>query len=189
MDSTAKEFKQITVNLLPQEIILQKSYSAKLIILRKISLTTLFLMVALTALTLVLRLDQNLHLKKSSDNLAYAQDQVSALQEKERNALLLKQRISAIANLLNLDNQRKELFNMVTEFAPPEIVLGKVSIDKNNNLAMEISSSSLLGVEKLFNNLSDPNKTNNLFKKVDLDGLSLDKDGMYHFSLNITVNK
>jgi hypothetical protein len=78
---------------------------------------------------------------------------------------------------------------MLTTIIPDDVKISESMMDKKGILSFSVKSGSLSGVETLFNNFKDSNKTQGLIAKVDLEGLTLGKNGVYSMELKITPKK
>ena len=176
---------RLAINLLPLEIILSRKQYSKFSLISKISVIALVVLVFLTSATLALRFSQTFDLKKAEQGLAMAEGKVGTLKDREGQLAALKKRLDSINSILGGDEKRKEIFNLVVYLVPPDIQILEVSVDKNGNMFISLSSSSLSSITTLFDNLGDKEKNSDLISKVDLDGLSLGRDSVYRFSLKI----
>ena len=184
-EKAAPTITKISVNLLPQEILLQKGQRSKLLLINKISIFTLVVLVFFTSATLALRLIQGSALQKSQQSLVYAQDRVTSLKDKEQQIFLLKDRLDSIQSLSDLDVKRREIFNLVVFLTPPDIHILEISVDKDGNMNISLVSPSLSSIGTLVSNLGNQEKNSNLISRVELQGLSIGKDFVYRFSLRI----
>ncbi len=176
---------KLMINLLPLEIILDRKQHFKLIFISKVSIIALLILIFFTSSTLALRFSQTFELKRAEEGLVVAESRVSSLKDKEGQAIALKKRLDSISSILGGDSLRKAIFNMVIYLVPPNIQVQEVSVDKNGNISIDMSSSSLPSIQTLIDGLGDKEKNSDLISKVDLDGLSLGRDSVYHFSLKI----
>lgn len=175
----------LLVNLLPAEELYRRKQSFRLALINKLSILLLTVLIFLTSTALVLRLTQNLQLKGVQNNLAKAETKVAGLKGKEEQAFILKERLASISKLLGGDSKRKAIFNLVVFLTPAEIMFSEVTVDRNGNMNLSLSSPTLASVETLISSLEDRGKNSDLIAKVNLEGLSLGKDATYHFSLKI----
>ncbi len=179
----------LSVNLLPKELIQKRLQTSKLSTLNKISVAALVALIFLTSVALTIRISQNAQLKRAQDGLAYAESRVSSLSEKEGQALILKNRLELIQKVKGLDSKLKAVFNVVIYLTPTDIQVLEASVDKNSNMSLSLNSSSLSSIETLINNLSNKEKNYDMIQKVDLEGMTFGKDGVYRFILKITPKK
>lgn len=176
----------ILINLLPQEVLLQRKQNSKLVLVNRLSIGVLVALVFFTSTTLALRIMQNSELEGAKNGLVYATERVSGLKSKEDKTLILKERLGLITILVEGDHIRKEIFNLVVYLTPPDMQISEALVDKNGNMTASFSSPSLSAVQTLVNNLSDKEKNSDLVTKVSLEGLSLGKDSIYRFTLKVS---
>lgn len=174
-----------TINLLPPEILAQRKQSFKISLLNKLSILALLALIFFTAITLALRVMQSFTLKSSEEGLVKAEEKVTALQGKEGQILILKQRLNVISNLMGADNKRKAIFNLIVFLTPAQMQITEGSVDKSGNMSLSLISPSLSILESFLADLASPQKNLNMISKVDMEGLSLGKDSNYRFSLKI----
>lgn len=175
----------ISINLLPKEILLQRQQSTKLNFLIKLSTGLLILLIFLASATLAMRIAQNLEFKKASDSVAYAQERETNLQSREAQLAFLKERLSLIDQFSQKDKKIKEVFNLVVNLIPQDIQISELSVDKSGNMVILLSTNNLLSLEKMIEDLGNKEKNSNLIKKMSMEGLTRGKDGVYRFSLKI----
>lgn len=177
---------QISVNLLPQEVILQRSQSSKLSKVTKLSFGLLVVLIFFTSATLALRVSQMYQLNQTQQGLARAQERLAGFQNKEGQMVVLKQRLDAIQSLIGTDEGKKSIFNLIVYLTPSDMQISDLTVDRNSNLMVSFSSPSLVAVETLISSLGDTGKNFDLISKVHLEGLSYGKDSVYRFTLKIT---
>lgn len=180
---------RIIVNLLPSEILMERKQSYKILLINKISIAALLVLIFFASATFGLRIYQGMEFKNVQDNLVYAEGKVASLQDKEGQLLTLKQRLEQIQKLLEGDNKRKGIFNLLIFLVPSEIQISEMSVDKNGEANISLTSSQISSITTLFSNLSSKEKNGGLISKVELQGLSLGRDGVYRFALRIIPKK
>lgn len=180
---------RLMINLLPLEIILNRKQHFKLKFISKISIIVLLILIFFTSSTLALRFSQTFELKEAEQGLAMAETKVTDLKDKEGQAIALKKRLDSISSILGSDNLRKAIFNMIIYLVPPNMQVLEVNVGKNGDMNIDLESASLSSIQILIDGLGDKEKNSDLISKVDLDGLSLGKNAVYHFSLKIIPKK
>ncbi|MDD2823297.1 MAG: hypothetical protein PHQ59_04445 [Candidatus Daviesbacteria bacterium] len=180
---------KISINLLPQTVLLERIQSSKLSLVNKLSIGVLVLVIILTVGVLLLRINQNRESSKMMDEVKVAEDKVLSFRNKEVAVYALKNRLDAISSKLGTDEKVKTMFNLIVYLTPPEVTLTDVSVDKNGSITASFNSKSLAGIDKLFLGLSNKETNMNLVSKVDLAGISLGKESTYRFSLRIAAVK
>ena len=172
-----------SVNLLPPEMLHKQN--PKIALINKISIFTLTTLVFFTSATLALRLSQNFELQNVKKNLVRAEEKVTSLRGSEERVTLLKERLAAIQGIMSGDIKRKTIFNLIVYLIPPEIQVSELSVDKGGNVNLALSGTSSLFLQTLTDNLANQEKNSDMITKVDLDGLSIGKDGIFRASLKI----
>lgn len=176
----------ISVNLLPQDVILQRNHSAKLSLLNKLSITLLVVLTFFTSVTLTLRIAQSTELDHTRNNFAYAQDEVSGFKDKEEQLVILKRRLAGIESIIGSDTKKKALFNTILYLIPPGVQISDAEIDKKGVMSLTINTSSLDEINQYITALGSKDKNSDLVSRVDLDSLTSSKDNIYYLTLRIT---
>lgn len=180
---------KLSVNLLPQEILIERIQSSKLSLINNISIALLIVVILLTSATLGLRFTQNLELKAAQDNLVQAENKITSFKDKEVTLLSLKQRVASIQGLIGGDDKIKSIFNLVIFLTPADIQITEATVDKNGAMSLSLSTRNISSLESLILSLGDKEKNSGLIAKVDMDGLSLGRDGLFRFALKIVPTK
>lgn len=180
---------KLSVNLLPREIIIQRTHNSKILFINKLSIVALVLLVFFTSSAFTIRFAQSKELSGNEKNLALAQEKVTGQQVKEQNLIFLKQRLDTIKTLKSGDTKIKTIFALVAYLLPGDIQVTTASVDKAGNMSIALNSPSLLSLETLISNLGDREKNNDLIERVDMDSLYLGRESMYKVSLKITQKK
>lgn len=180
---------KVSINLLPGEILLERTHSSKLVLINKISISVLIIVILITAAMLLLKISQNKEIERINNQVKTAEDKVVAQRSKEETVVALKNRLNFIQTLMGSDESVTSMFNLSSSLIPPEINLYEAMIDKNGTMTASFTSKSLSAINSFFNNLGSKEKNSNLISKVDLDGISLGKDSTYRFALRISSIK
>ncbi|MCL5783882.1 MAG: hypothetical protein M1142_00805 [Patescibacteria group bacterium] len=187
MDKQEISSTKIRVNLLPQEVILQRKQSSKLAIINKISIVALVSLVFFTSATLTLRLSQTPQLKAAETDLTQAEGQVNSFRSREEQVVALKTRLSSIESLIGGDAKRKAIFNLLVYLAPVDVQISEMSIDAGGNVTLTIASPSLISIDTFISSLGEKEKNSDLISKVELNGLSLGANNLYRLDLKLTA--
>lgn len=177
---------KFSVNLLPKEILLQRTQSSKLALISKLSIGMLVILVFLASATLALRIAQGVQLKGAKHSVVLAEDKISSLKGKEEALIALKQRLISIKKLSSQDAKIKAIFNLVVYLTPPGVQINEASVDQNGNMGLVLASTDLSSFNTMVGNLGNKEKNGDMIAKVDLSSLSLTKDAVYRFALKIT---
>lgn len=186
--SNAQQNK-ISINLLPHEVLIERIQSHKTNFVNKISIGVLVVVIFVTAIVATFRLLQNNEITRINSQISVAEQNLVAERSKEETINALKNRLSSIQKLLGSDEKIKAMFNLIAFLTPPEITMSDTTVDKNGTVTASFSSKSLVSIESFFTNLGSKEKNSSLVSKVDLDGISLGKDSMYHFALKVFNDK
>lgn len=180
---------KISINLLPDEILLERAHSSKFALINNISISILIIVILITAAMLFFKISQNKEMEKMNNQVKTAEDKVVAERSKEETVFALKNRLNSIQTLMSGNESVTSTFNLIVSLIPPEVDLYEAMIDKNGMMTASFNSKSLPAINSFFNNLSSKEKNSNLISKVDLDGISLGKQSTYRFALKISSIK
>lgn len=176
---------KISINLLPQTVLLERIQSSKTNFVYKVSISILVLVIIITVGVIFLRVVQNNENNKVNSAVKLSEDKVFSFKDQEQTVFALKNRLDMISTLVGNDAKVKTIFSLIIYLTPPEVGLYDAAVDKNGTMTATFTSTSLNAVDTLLSNLSNKEKNLNLISKVNLDGISLGRDATYRFSLKI----
>lgn len=176
---------KISINLLPQSVLLERIQSSKLSMVNKVSIGVLLVAVIITSGVLLFRINQNQQNNAIEDAVKQAENKVKSYAVSETTAFALKNRLDVISQKIGSDDKIKQMFNLIVYLTPSDVTLYDASVDKNGVVVASFTSTSLLGVDRLLTSLSNKETNFNLVTGLDLNGISLGKDGIYRFSLRV----
>lgn len=174
-----------SLNLLPEEVLAKRKQSSKFTLVNRLSILSLIALAIITSSVLFLRVTQESALKEAKEKLNSNENRLKSLTTKEKDVLLLKQRLAQIQALRGGDTTTKAIFNLIVKVLPSEIEVNDIQVDKKGRVTASLGTSSLSSIENLTSSLSDKGNSEDIISKVDMDGLSLGKTGVYRFSLVI----
>ncbi|KKR81237.1 MAG: hypothetical protein UU73_C0003G0199 [Candidatus Daviesbacteria bacterium GW2011_GWA1_41_61] len=186
MDSQTVNTSRPAFNLLPEDLLLERKHSSKLVFVNRLSIVVLVLIVLFASGTLMLRLSQEAPLKKAQETLSGAESKITALKDRESQLLTLKQQLGLIDSLSGGDTKKRAVFNLMVLSLPFETQISDLGVDKNGQMEAVLSSVSVDSLETLLVNLTNQEKNSDLIRKIELNSLAVGKDGQYRFSLSIT---
>lgn len=176
---------RMSVNLLPPEMLYQRHQSFRLSLINKLSIGALLMMIFLTSAALAIKISQKSELQRSQNDVVMAESKVSELKVVESQFLILKQRLGSINSIMGGDTKRKAIFSLVVLLTPESLQITNASVDRNGYMAVSVYGNSVKAIETLIRDLGDKEKNSNLIATVDLDGLSMDREGTIRFNLKI----
>ncbi|MFA5933327.1 MAG: hypothetical protein WCV81_03655 [Microgenomates group bacterium] len=176
---------KISINLLPQTVLLERIQSSKLSLVNKLSVGVLVAIILVTSGVFILRINQNQQNSQVAEKVKEAEAKVKTFSTKESEAFALKNRMDSISSKIGSDDKVKQMFNLIVYLTPADVNLYDASIDKNGVVTASFTSTSLASIDKLFTSLSNTETNFKLVKSVDLNGISLGKDSTYRFSLRV----
>ncbi|KKQ66427.1 MAG: hypothetical protein US86_C0005G0038 [Candidatus Daviesbacteria bacterium GW2011_GWA2_38_24] len=180
--------KFISINLLPQEVLLAEKDVAKRTLVKKISILVLVLTSLLTAATSGVNIYQKSQVNQLQDQMDQSQQQISALKVKEGLLVSLKQRLGFISNLLSAPSKQADVYNTITTLTPPGVKVLVFNVDAKNKITVSGEASDNSSLEAFFENLTEPDKNQDQIQKVNLDNLSRTANGTFRFETSIELN-
>ncbi len=172
------------INLLPPETLIASRESDRIRLVNRITISIFITLLFFTSITLTMRFLQNLEYSKANGSLVQAQEKFVDLKDKEGYVYLLKQRLTLINNL-NSDTKKTAVLNTVMSLVPSDISLTVISVSKSGGVELSATTSSLDSFNNFVDSLNNKEKNSNLISKVDLQSMSVGKDNIVRFSLNI----
>lgn len=178
---------KIVVNLLPNEIVIERVKLAKLANINRLSIGILVALVVLSAGIFSLRFTQNGEVVHITQSLAAEEQKITSLKDKESQVIVLKQRLGDISKLNKGDEKITDMMNLIVGATPIDVEITDVAISKEGNVTVTFSSPSNEKIEELIDNLLTQGGEIGLLSKINLEGVSLGKDGIYRFGMRITT--
>lgn len=157
----------------------------KLKVFRIISVGSLVVLV-LTSLSTFLLNQQLLHssLEKEKDAVL---SEMLPFREKEAKINVVNNRIQNISKVLNKRVDIYKIINTILGKVPDGMFVDSLDLSENK-VSIKISSSSLISVDSLFNNLIDMAKRKEIIKDLTLDSLNVSElEGSYKVSINMNI--
>lgn len=179
---------KVTINLLPQDILLKRQQGAKLAVLSKMSIVLLITLIFCASVTIALKLSQTFQLQALNQELGQSQSKLSSLESVESNIQIIKVRLQSIDTLSAGDNKLKDMLNLVLLSVPPGITVVDFSVTKLGVLNITMESDSLSNLEGFFTNINSIDQNQAIVKSIDLEGFSLGKDAIFRMGLKINSN-
>lgn len=173
------------LNLLPEDVLVERKQNSKLILVNKLSIGVLVLIILITVGVITLRLSQEAPLKTAQQDLSSVQAKVNSLKEREEQLLTLKQQLSLINTLSGGDIKKRAFFNLMALSLPAEMTISDLDVDKTGKVTVTLSTTSIQSMETLLANLTNKERNSDLVAKIELDSLALGKEGLYRFSLGM----
>lgn len=177
---------KISINLLPQEIVLTEKDQIRQRKFTAFSILALIIMVVIIAAIFSIRLVQKAQLSSAAQKLNDSRQKVLSYQDTEGLVNFLKQRLSVIGGLVTQESKQATSYNLVTALTPPGINLLALSVNKDGKIIVSAQSSDIGTLDLFFSNLTDPSKNQSKVKKINIDSLTKGVDS-YRVDLTITI--
>lgn len=178
--------EKISINLLPQEVVLNQVKQKKFYKIQTISVAVVLFFIFLTSTTFALRILTRQNATLAKEEFESAQNRVSQFSSKETQLTLLKKRLNMIDSLSKPSKQRA-MFNLVISLIPESVIISSQQVDQSGNVVLTAIVSSTDDLEAVTDNLLDKEKNEDRISKVDLESLSRGREGVYRVNIKITA--
>lgn len=175
---------KVSINLLPTEVSIEQQKRAKFGRVQALSIGVLLLLILLASLSVALRIVQKNNLDRLQKQSTTLENKVSSFKAQEATLVVLKNRVSAISQLVGGTNVPTDMFNLITDKLPQGASVSTITVDRQGNvgIALAVSNSDML--EQLLNSLTSTDVSKQI-SKIDIESLSGGKEG-YRINLKIT---
>ncbi len=176
--------EKVDINLLPTEVSEQQIKQSKFNRVQSISIGILLLLILVTSMTVALRVIQSNNLKKMQNNVTNLEEKISSFKDKEAAVVVLKNRVNAIKELLNVPHKQTSMFNLITDQFAPGVSASSVTVDRGGNVTISLTTTNSGALEQELNLLT----SDEYFKKIakiDVESLAGSREGSYRVNLKI----
>ena len=141
-----------------------------------------------SSLTVALRVFQTQRVNAAQSQLEESTNRVSSFKETEAQLSILKNRLGTIGKLTETPSKQRQMYNLVTELLPPQMVLNSVTVDSTGSVSLSLIAANIDAVENLTDSLLDTEKNEGLINKVEVENLTRSRDGIFRVGLKVTTN-
>lgn len=178
---------RISIDLLPLEFRIEDLKRKKFFRIQAIGLTIIAVVALLAATVVGLRIFQSRVDKKIQNQLAAAESNVRQFQQTQASLFLLKDRLATISKYLETPSKEVQSYNLLTQLAPANVSLGAISINQGGEISVLVSSSDAVSLDRLIEDLINKNTNQGKIKKLSVESLSLNREGLIRLNLKITL--
>lgn len=175
----------ISINLLPEEFIVEQTKKLKFVKIQSISIAILLLTFFLASLTIALRVLQSQRINQVQGKLTEIESQISGYKTVEDNVVLLKKRIGSINQYLGVSSKGALIYEFVEKNIPSRIIINSLTIDKSGDVFLTLVLPDSISLDAIVNGLLEAQTEKVKIKEISLDGLSRGRDGTYRLSLKL----
>jgi hypothetical protein len=168
--------QNITVNLLPEEFLVEKRLKQKKALFLRISAIFFVTGLIITSSVLLLRLAQNQTFQTAQTQLEQERNQVSSMQENESALFILKNRLDLINKLNNTESIPVNAYNLISGIIPTGANILGFTMTKDNEISLTVETSNTVILDQLFNSLLDPKSNKGYITAVKLENIRLQQD-------------
>lgn len=175
----------ISINLLPEEFIVEQTKKLKFVKIQSISIAILLLTFFLASLTVALRILQSQRISQVQEKLTAIEGQISGYKTVEDNIVLLKNRVASINQYLGVSSKDALMYEFIEKNIPPQTSINSLTIDKNADVFLTLVLPDSVSLDSIINGLLEAKTEKIKIKEISLDGLSRGRDGTYRLSLKL----
>lgn len=173
--------EEININLLPAEDALRQKKASRFLLVQTISTALLLGLIFLTSATFALRVLQGQNISKVESLARKEELRVGEFKDKEAALYVLKNRLSAINNIVKTSGTQADVYDLVVSDLPPSVVATSVSIDKVGNVIESLIVPDGRTLDNLLAKFLDQ------AQKIEVESLSRGRDGIYRVNLKIQM--
>lgn len=177
---------KILINLLPPEIAIQEKQINKKNWVIKITSLVIVLVIAITSVALGFSVVKTSEEQQSLQELEKARSEIASLNNQEGYLNLIKQKLTKISTLKDLDTSQISALNLISNLIPEGIQLASLSVGKNSQVTISGQSGNIEVLNSFFNNLTNEEKNNGKISKVAVGNLSATRD-KFKFDLTLSL--
>lgn len=180
---------RLNLNLLPPELQAKKKQKRQAAVLIRFSVIFIIIVIAAAAVTLSIRLSQNLLLGNISKDLETARNKINGPEYKTKEvlAVTLKNRLESIDAVNSQKTFPETAYSALNSLIPPGVELQSIDISDKGKVMLVTEAPDLSSLATLFNNLVDTNRSNGNVISINLDSLSRTGAGSYQTNLTMIL--
>ena len=175
---------KVDINLLPTEVSVEQKKQAKFSRIQAISIGVLLLLILVASLSVALRIFQAQQLAKLGKDAKTLEEKVNTFKDKEAILVLLKNRVTAIAQLVSSGKNPNIMFNLITDKIPGSATITAISVDKVGNVILSLVVPNSSSMEETLAALTSADSFEKI-TKIDIESLASGTDGAYRINLKI----
>ncbi len=169
----------ININLLPIEDALKQKKAGRFRLIQGVSVFLLLILIFLASVGFILRFLQSQDIGRISRQVDLAQDQVSGLKDKEAALFVLKNRLTAIGQIIKIPGRQAEIYDLAVGKMPQSVSIASVGIDKNGNITQSLIIPDGVTLDNILSRYMEK------ASKIEVESMSRGRDGVYRVNLKI----
>lgn len=176
----------IAIDLLPSEFRVEEVKKAKFLKVQTIGIGAILLVVFLSSLIIALRILQSQRIAKIQSNLTQLENRTTNLKDVQASIILLKNRLSSIAELLGISSTQAQMYKLVEGLVPPSVVISSISVSKDGHVLILAITSSSSSIDELINKLISKESNDGKVGSLSLESINRGKDGIYRINFKVS---
>lgn len=175
---------KVDINLLPTEVSVAQRKQAKFGRVQIISIGILFILILTASISVAFRIVQSQKQERLGEEVGILEEKVSRFKDKEATLVVLKNRITAIIQLLGGDRLQTAMFNLITDRIPANVTITTISVDRAGNVLVSLLAPDSNSLEQTLVELTSGEAFEKI-SKINIESLSSGKDGVYRMNMKI----
>lgn len=176
----------ISINLLPAEFKIDQKTQKKFQLVQRISIAILLFLIFLASASSALKILQAQDISKLRKEATVQEDRITSFKDKEVALVVLKNRLSAINQIIKSGSDNGAVYKQVSALIPPEVVITAVSVNRSGDVSMSIIAPDLLALERVLSDLTSA-RAFKAISKIELESLSRGRDSVFRSNLKISA--
>lgn len=181
-----KQGNLLKINLLPGEFLASQKEYQKFHKIQIVCILIILTLAFLASLTVALRVFQTQRVNAAQTLLDEYTNKVGSFKETEAQLLILKNRLSTIGTLTGSPSKQRQMYNLINQLLPAQIVVNSMNVDSNGNVTVAVIAQDVNSLQLLLDNLLSPESNEGLVSKVEVENLTRSRDGFLRVGLKIS---
>ena len=176
---------KISINLLPQEVTQTQIKQEKSYKIRLMWVAMLMFMIFLSSLAVALQILQSGNFLKAQSNLKKIEEKVISLKGREVSSVILKNRLSAIDQLIATPSKQVITYHLIESLIPPSFIVSSLDVDSSGTITMSLVTTDSVALDNFVASVISSEKNEGKIASVEIESLSRGRDYIYRTNLKI----
>lgn len=164
----------INIDLLPIEFAIEQQRKNRFTLVQTISTFFILFFIFLASLTLALRILQSQNFKNLEGQNEELKEKVSSFQEREEAVVILKNRLSGIAQIKLSPSKQAAVYKFINGLFTNSVKASSLTVDRGGNAVLSILASDEDSLDKFLTGLQTDGFEQ--FSKIEIESLSRGKE-------------
>lgn len=176
---------KVDINLLPTEVNIERQKQAKFSRVQLISIGILLILILAASVSVAFRIVQSQKQERLSKEVGALEEKVSSYKDKEATLVVLKNRITAITQLLSGERLQTVMFNLITDRIPVSVTITSISVDRAGNVLVSLLAPDSHSLEQTLSELTNSEAFEKI-SNINIESLASGKDGVFRMNMKIS---